>query len=307
MSENPNQNASTNAGQGREIQQRTPIAAGERGLMLRSLDDYWRMATWISESGFAPSNMQKPAAILVALQMGAELGLSPMASMQNIAVINGRPSVWGDAQLAIVRASGHFDEEAFDEHYTGEYPKEDFTAICIVKRKGSKREVIGEFSIADAKRAGLWAKQGPWSQYPKRMLKWRARGYALRDAFTDLLRGFITVEEAEDMPPRHVESRVVTSADMPRNRAESLVEQIKAQGDASQIAPIPVERQAYDARQAEESINAAAQQQQGEKLWPNDAPENAAQEASEAKPQTEAKQQSAPTGRGMRKRNQFID
>jgi hypothetical protein len=52
--------------------------------------------------------------------------------------------------------------------------------------------------VADAKAAGLWAKGGPWTQYPKRMLAMRARGFALRNAFADVLRGLVTAEEAGD-------------------------------------------------------------------------------------------------------------
>ena len=53
--------------------------------------------------------------------------------------------------------------------------------------------------MADAKRAGLWGKSGPWTQYPDRMLLFRARGFALRDAFGDYLRGLRTVEEQGDI------------------------------------------------------------------------------------------------------------
>jgi hypothetical protein len=60
--------------------------------------------------------------------------------------------------------------------------------------------VVAKFSVEDAKRAGLWGKQGPWSAYPKRMMQMRARGFALRDAFPDVLKGLITAEEAQDYP-----------------------------------------------------------------------------------------------------------
>ena len=61
-------------------------------------------------------------------------------------------------------------------------------------------KTIRYFSVANAKTARLWGKQGPWTQYPERMLAQRARGFALRDAFPDALKGIITREEAEDIP-----------------------------------------------------------------------------------------------------------
>jgi hypothetical protein len=69
----------------------------------------------------------------------------------------------------------------------------------VAKRK-NRKPVVAKFSVEDAKRAGLWGKQGPWSAYPKRMMQMRARGFALRDAFPDVLKGLISAEEAQDYP-----------------------------------------------------------------------------------------------------------
>jgi hypothetical protein len=119
-----------------------------------------------------------------------------MQALQNIAVINGKPSVYGDAAMALVQASSVCEgiEETIEAEGTGNP-----IAICIANRKGRK-PVIAKFSVEDAKRAGLWGKQGPWTAYPKRMLQMRARGFALRDAFPDVLKGLITAEEAQDYP-----------------------------------------------------------------------------------------------------------
>jgi hypothetical protein len=149
--------------------------------------------------------------------MGLEVGLPMMASLQNIAVINGRPTIWGDAQLAIVRATGQL--EVFEEWYEEGGKRltrnpstftDNTTAVCVVKRVGFD-SVESAFSVADAKRANLWGKAGTWSQYPARMLRFRARSFGLRDQFGDALKGFRTTEEAQDDPV--VTARNVT----PRN------------------------------------------------------------------------------------------
>lgn len=130
--------------------------------------------------------------MLVAFQMGAELGLRPLQALQNIAVINGRPCLWGDAMLALVTGHPEFvdiHEEIGDDR-----------ATCTVKRR-NRTAVTRSFTMADAKKAGLADKAGPWQQYPRRMLQMRARGFALRDAFPDALRGIVSAEEARDMPP----------------------------------------------------------------------------------------------------------
>jgi hypothetical protein len=115
--------------------------------------------------------------------------------LQNIAVINGRPAVYGDAMLALVRGSAVCEDVR--EHVSGK--GDDCVAVCEARRKGAA-PVFGRFSVGDAKRAGLWDKAGPWKQYPLRMLQMRARGFALRDAFPDVLRGVISAEEAADIP-----------------------------------------------------------------------------------------------------------
>ena len=164
-------------------------------LQPRNFGELMQFARIAAGSGMVPSSFTgKPEAIVIACQMGAELGLAPMQSLQNIAVINGRPSVWGDALLALVRSSPICDDVVEVIEGTGD----NRVAICTATRKG-KKPVVGRFSVQDAQKAGLWTKTGPWKQYPERMLQMRARGFALRDAFPDVLRGLITAEEAQDM------------------------------------------------------------------------------------------------------------
>ena len=161
-----------------------------------SLDTQWKMASLFSKSGLAPKGMERVETLFTAMQLGAEVGLAPMQAIQSIAVINGRPTIWGDAQLALVKA--HPDYEYIKEriHGTGN----DMYAECEIKRRSEIVSVMHTFSIDDAKRAGLWGKSGPWSQYPKRMLQMRARAFAIRDSFPDVLKGLsVTREEALDM------------------------------------------------------------------------------------------------------------
>jgi hypothetical protein len=173
------------------------INYGAQGVKLASLEDAFRFANAIVASGFAPRGMEKPEAVLVAIQLGAELGLTPMAALQNTAVINGRPAIYGDAALALVRASGLL--ESFNEEEVGEAGKDSFgVRVTAVRRDGSKG--CETFTVADAKAAKLWGKAGPWTDYPRRMLKFRARGFVLRDVFGDVLKGLRTAEEVRDYP-----------------------------------------------------------------------------------------------------------
>lgn len=150
----------------------------------------------IASSCFCPKDMKgKPGDVLVAVQMGAEIGLSPIQALQNIAVINGRPCVWGDAALAVVIGSSHYVSHR--EWFEGSVEKGNLTAHCGVTRKGSE-EYVRSFSMDDAKKANLWSKPGVWQQYPSRMLQMRARAFAIRDKFADALKGIHVREEVED-------------------------------------------------------------------------------------------------------------
>lgn len=173
-----------------------PIQMGARGVALQTFEDVFRFAKAVSMTPFAPKDFRTPEAIAVAIAYGLELGLTPMQALQGVAVVNGRPSLYGDALVAVVKASGLCED--MREWVDG--ANDARAAHCEVKRRGTPTPVVAVFSVADAKRAGLWGKGGPWTQYPDRMLQMRARGFALRDAFADVLRGVISTEEAEDIP-----------------------------------------------------------------------------------------------------------
>lgn len=184
----------------------------------QTIDEALRFAELLCKSSIVPKDYQGNAGnILVAMQWGMELGLQPLQAMQSIAVINGRPSIWGDAMIGLVKGSGLLEsmrEDIADDHST-----------CHVKRKG-EAEQSRTFTVEDAKKAGLWGKQGPWQQYPKRMLQMRARSWALRDVFPDVLRGIYIGEEAQDMArEKDVTAGGETiSTEAPKSR----VEQVKA-------------------------------------------------------------------------------
>jgi nucleotide-binding universal stress UspA family protein len=161
-----------------------------------NMGEAMRMAELLANSTMVPKSYQgRPGDVLVAVQMGAELGLAPLQALQNIASVNGRPSVWGDAALALVQS--HPAYVSHREWIEGE--GEERAGYCAVTRRGSP-EHVQRFGVKEAKKAGLWGKAGPWQQYPDRMMVLRARGFAIRDKFADALRGVITTEEAQDMP-----------------------------------------------------------------------------------------------------------
>lgn len=170
--------------------------ANEMVLRPQTFDQLKIFAEMAAKSSLVPKDYAgRPENIMLAVQMGSELGLAPMQALQNIAVINGRPAVWGDAMLALVKCHPEF--ESIQESIEGAGDKR--VAVCTVIRRGQP-PVVCRFGVEDAKAANLWSKPGPWQQYAARMLQMRARGFAIRDSFPDALRGLISAEEAADIP-----------------------------------------------------------------------------------------------------------
>ena len=160
-----------------------------------TLEEAMSMAKLMAQSEMVPKDYQgKPGNVLVAVQMGAELGLKPVQSLQNIAVVNGRPSVWGDGLRALIMSAPDLVniEDSLDDAT--------ITATCRITRKinGNNVKFEASFSKADAEAAGLWGRN-TWKQYPKKMLEWRAFGFAARKAYADRLRGIQLAEESQDL------------------------------------------------------------------------------------------------------------
>jgi hypothetical protein len=172
--------------------------AAVAALVPQSLDEAYRLASAMSLSGLTPNGMKSAEQVLVAIMGGSELGFAPFQACQSLAVINGRVSLWGDSIPALLWSNGFKLKEWFDGEDAG-YP-DTMTAHCLVTRPDGT-EIEGTFSVADAKEARLWTKEGPWQTAKKRMLKMRARSFAARDGAADLLRGLFVAEEVQDYVP----------------------------------------------------------------------------------------------------------
>lgn len=181
-------------------------------IMPKTTEELMLFSETLSKTEIVPINFAgKPQEIFACIASGLEIGLQPIQALRSIAIINGKSCLYGDAMLALVMSSSVFDkiEESID--------KENMVATCSVWRKGGTTKTV-TFSKEDATTAGLWGKKGPWTLYPIRLLTMKARNYALRDVFPDVLSGMISEHEALDMPTppppeaetKQVEAEVIT-------------------------------------------------------------------------------------------------
>lgn len=217
-----------------------PLKAGGRvqAIIPQSVEEVFRLANAIAKSGLAPSTMRSAEQITIAIMHGAEIGLPPMQAVQRIAVVNGRPAIWGDAVPALLLARGFRLVETMDgvDDARG-------ATCCVIRPDGTRVE--RRFSIGDAKIAGLWGKAGPWKQYPDRMLQMRARGFAARDGAADVLAGLYIAEEAQDIEiVRTRKSSAECKRDGTQQRFDEIRRQIAAASTVADIDRIEADNEA---------------------------------------------------------------
>jgi hypothetical protein len=199
----------------------------------RSAEDAMKCADWMAKSSLVPKAYAgKPADIVIAAAMGARLGLDPFSALAGISVINGRPALWGDSMLAVCQQRP--DWGGMTVEWSGEGDAR--TCVVTVRRKGVP-DYPGRFGVADAKQAGLWGKQGPWQQYPERMMEVRARAFALRGQYADALAGFHAREELDDGMLREAEGTVVADPQPARTGGQATAQQQPSQQAAASGRP----------------------------------------------------------------------
>jgi len=187
----------------------------------------WKTAEMLSKARCIPKEFwDNPADVLVIVQFGHELGLTPMASLQNMMIVNNRPSIYGDAMLAVCmrtkgQSSGFIDLiEVYDESK--------YEWSCTAIRDG-RQDITRTFTLEEAKLGGLLNKPGAWQTNRKRMMQFRPRSFALRDMFPDILKGIPTVEEMKDIPFEKQNNLEI------KNTVDSMKERLK-----NKLSPIPL-------------------------------------------------------------------
>jgi hypothetical protein len=213
-----------------------PVAAtGVFSLVPRTYQEAESLAKLMAESDMVPKDYKgKPGNVLIAVQMGLELDLKPMQAIQNLAVINGRPAIFGDLGKAILFSKGcKIDQDDI------EIVKKNKRARCKITRPDGQ-VIERTFGEDDARTAKLWGKAGPWTDYPWRQMSWRAFWFAARDAAADMLKGVSGVEEVIDIDPDKIIDTETVKDEGPKRASESVPPPaIETKPDAVEIKPSP--------------------------------------------------------------------
>ncbi len=190
-------------------------------LVLHTPDQAFGLAERIAKSALVPSAYRgKPTDLAIALMFGAEIGLPPMAAMNRIVVVEGKPALDAQGMVAVIRAAGH--------SLSGETSSD--RATVKGKRGDTGDEMTVTFSMDDARRANLTNK-GVWKSYPSSMLWARAVSQLARMLFADCLLGFSYVPEEADFDGKHeftADGALVAAPAEPASAPEGPAEEPKA-------------------------------------------------------------------------------
>lgn len=169
-------------------------------------EEMWSFADRAVKGGLRSKSIKSQDQAFLIIAYGAELGMLPMVALKSITFKGQFPTLDGDPALGLVRASGKL--LLLKEWVDGD-TLNTWVAHCQIQRTGEDELTEFTFSVDEAKSACLWKisangdpmdNYSPWGKFPKRMLRYRALGFALRDKFSDVLQGSHITEEIEDDP-----------------------------------------------------------------------------------------------------------
>ena len=199
------------------------------GIAISNLAELLKFARLLVSDGAAPKGWSA-GQVAVAIQSGLQVGLGLLGGLQAGVVINGIFSWRGQAAIALIQNSGKCRAGSLEFGCRGE--GEQRVGWARAWRVGYAAPAERAFSVNDARRAGLWTKDGPWHDYPERQLAWRAVGFLARDIFPDILGGFPLAEEAVDFDEKPKRSPARARPELPAPAThDSLMDAIAGKAD----------------------------------------------------------------------------
>ena len=191
------------------------------------LADRMEYAKALAPSDLLPKQYRgNPANVLIAIEYGRALGLEPMAAIQGVHIVEGKPTASAQLIGALVRNAGHRLRVQGDD--TG-------AVAVIVRADDPEFEFRAEWTMDRAKTAGL-AGKSVWRQYPAAMLKARAITEVARDACPEILSG--VAYTAEELGHDDAPKRVDTAR---RTPPKPTVQHVETAAETAESEPVDVE------------------------------------------------------------------
>ena len=175
------------------------------------MNQSFRMANMISKSGLVPDSYKgSPENCLIAIDLANRMGMSPVAVMQNLYIVKGKPAWSGSFCAGVVNGSGKFTPIQYK--WVGEPGKMNYGCRAVAKRLSDNILCMGGLvTMQTAQDEGWLQKPGSkWKTMPEQMLQYRAASFFAKVHCSDYLLGIPTIEEVQDISGVDSGSVVVT-------------------------------------------------------------------------------------------------
>lgn len=188
----------------------------------------------VSQSSLIPAEYRgKPADIIWAMDISDALGVHYTQVMQSMVVARGKMTMSADLMGAIVRRAGH----KLRIHEDG-----NSVTASIVRADDLDYEFTVTWDEEKARAAGLWGNRGPWTQYPRQMLRARAITEVCRQGASDALAGNMYTAEELTSVPQSPQEQPAESSPTRRGTAREKARRIAENAPGPQEVPPPTER-----------------------------------------------------------------
>lgn len=163
-----------------------------------TLNYMFKFATELSKSELVPQSYQnKPANVMIAWDMGNRMNVSPLWVMQNSCIVRGKFGWSGQACKALIDGCGKFSRSRFVE--VGERGKDTWGYYLEAVEKGTGEIVKGTAVTMQLAKEEGWLSNSKWKSMSEQMLKYRCASFFARTECPNVLGGYQTAEELEDV------------------------------------------------------------------------------------------------------------
>lgn len=211
-----------------------------------------RVGTMFSQSDLVPDVFKgKPANCMVALQMAFRLKIDPLALMQSMFVVHGRPGLESKMIIALINTRGPFDGP-IQWRFEGEGKQRSCTAYATHSRTKERCEQTVTWAMVEAE--GWSGKSGSkWKTMPDLMFQYRSAAFLGRLYCPEVILGLSTNDELHDMgeivinPPPQARKQVA----MPREKEDVLADVLRRMHGVSQGLKAEREAESVDTQTGE--------------------------------------------------------
>lgn len=190
-------------------------------------------AEMLASSSMVPAAYQNnPGSCFIALNTALRLRMDPLMIMQNLYVVQNRPSWSGQFAIALVNICPKFSATWFE--YRNEEDFQKGVRMCAQLKTG--QNVYGTWITPEMVKAEGWGKK--WQTMPEQMYKYRAAAFFARTECPEALLGLSVEGEAEDMAGKSqpdIKPPLFKSREMPKGdvvEAEKVADSPRQLGDA---------------------------------------------------------------------------